>query len=131
MSDILRRNIPPSEGRDKYGTWDLSNDQVSPDEDLDDAYEPRSPHDWSEETDRSVRLLMKRQRRLSLTAAGSLFGAVLVAVVASHLFPEIMSVPVWRNFSPALLTIGVIAYPVTWVIALVYVLLANRMDGLR
>lgn len=131
MSDTLGRSIPRSEGQDRYGTWDLSNDRLPLDEDLDDAYEPRSPEDWSDETDRSVRLLMKRQRRLSLTAAGSLFGAVLVAVVASHLFPEIMSVPVWRNFSPALLTIGVIAYPVTWIIALVYVLLANRMDGLR
>lgn len=130
MSDTLRRNIPPSEGQDKYGTWDLSSDQLL-DEDLDDAYGPRSTDDWSEETDRMVRRLMNRQRRLSLTAGGSLFAAVLAAVVASHLFPEIMSVPIWGNFSPALLAIGVIAYPLTWVIALVYVLIANRMDGVR
>lgn len=130
MSDTLRRNIPPSEGQDRYGTWDLTADQPL-DEDLDDAYEPRSAGDWSEETDRAIRRLMKRQRRLSLAAAGSLFGVILVAVVASHLFPEVMSMPIWRNFSPALLAIGVIAYPLTWVIALVYVLLANHMDGVR
>ncbi len=127
MSDTLRRNIPPSEGQDRYGAWDLSSDQLVDDE-LDDVYGSRATDHWSEESERMVRILMKRQRRLSLTAGGSLFVAVLLAVVASHLFPGFMSVPIWRNFSPAFLAIGVIAYPVTWVVALVYVLVANHMD---
>ncbi|MHB9150470.1 MAG: DUF485 domain-containing protein [Thermoleophilia bacterium] len=130
MSERLRRNIPPSSGKERYGTWDLSSDRQTPEGQLDDAWEGRAAEQPVEQTDESVRRLIVRQRRLSIAATTVLLGTVAGVLIASHLYPDTMAEPVWRGFSPAFLFVGVVIYPLTWIVAALYVIISNRMDGL-
>ncbi len=75
--------------------------------------------------------VMLRQRRLSLLAAGMLFGLVTATIILEYLFPGLMNRPFWHGFSPSFLFAAVLVYPITWVIALVYTLRANDIDEPR
>ena len=130
MSDRLPRHIPPTTGGERYGTWDLSSDRPTQEERTDDSWEARVSDQWSPEYDAIVARLIVRQRRLSIAATVFLLGTVLAVVTFTHLYPDSMAAPVWRGFSPAFLFVGVIIYPLTWVVALGYVIISNRMDGL-
>lgn len=130
MSERLRRNIPPSTGKERYGTWDLSSDRQTSEGQLDEAWEVRATEQPIEQTDESVRRLIVRQRRLSIAATAVLLGTVAGVLIASHLYPDTMAEPVWRGFSPAFLFLGVVIYPLTWIVAALYVIVSNRMDGL-
>jgi len=130
MNDRLPRNIPSVVGKERYGTWDLASDRRPPDEQPEDAWEARAAEQWTEQTSESVRRLIVRQRWLSIAATTLLLGTVVGVVTASHLYPEAMVEPVWRGFSPAFLFVGVLIYPLTCVVAALYVIIANRMDGL-
>ena len=78
-----------------------------------------------------VGAVMLRQRRLSLLAAGMLFGLVTATIILEYLFPGAMNRPFWHGFSPSFLFAAVLIYPITWVIALVYTLRANDIDEPR
>jgi len=131
VSDRLPRNIPNGTGRERYGTWDLSSDRHPPEEQPEGTWESKVADHASEQSDEVIRRLIVRQRRLSIAATALLLGAVVGVVTISHLFPETMAVPVWRGFSPAFLFMGVLIYPLTWIVAVLYVVISNRMDGLR
>jgi uncharacterized membrane protein (DUF485 family) len=130
VSDRLPRKIRSTGGGDRYGTWELSDDRRATEESPDDSWEARIAEMWGEEPEEEVARLIVRQRRLSVVATVIVVGVVLIAVTLGHLYPEAMSTPVWRGFSPAFLIVGVLIYPLTWIIALLYVLISNRMDGL-
>lgn len=130
MSDRLPRNIPPSGGGDRYGAWQLSSDREGTEEPLEDSWDSRISEPWEEESQEQVARLIVRQRRLSIAATAVLVGTLLIVVTLGHVYPEAMSTPVWRGFGPAWLFIGILIYPVTWLVALVYVIVSNRMDGL-
>ncbi len=78
-----------------------------------------------------VAAVMLRQRRLSLLAAGLLFGLVTATIILEDLFPGVMNRPFWHGFSPSFLFAAVLIYPITWVIALIYTLRANNIDEPR
>jgi len=130
VNDRLPRNIPSVAGKERYGTWDLSSDRHPPDEQPEDAWDARADEHWTEQTEESVRRLIARQRILSITATIVLLATVVGVVTASHLYPETMAEPVWRGFSPAFLFVGVVIYPLTWIVAALYVVISNRLDGL-
>lgn len=97
---------------------------------MDDAWDARAAEQPVEQTDESVRRLIVRQRRLSIAATAVLLGTVTGVIIASHLYPDTMAEPIWRGFSPAFLFVGVVIYPLTWIVAVLYVIISNRMDGL-
>ncbi len=130
MNDRLDRRIPGQPGSERYGTWDLASDRTLADLPAEEPADPHGGADWDEAAEARVRALIIRQRRLSITATALLLGLVLAVVVASHVYPIAMATPVWRGFSPALLAMGVLIYPLTWVVAGLFVVLSNRMDGL-
>lgn len=130
MNDRLDRRRPGASGSERYGTWDLASDRALAEPAPEETLDPLGAADWDEADEARVRALIVRQRRLSLTATAFLLGSVLAVVVASHLYPDTMAIPVWRGFSPALLALGVLVYPLTWLVAALFVVLSNRMDGL-
>lgn len=130
MNDRLDRRTPGPSGSERYGTWDLASDRETPEQFGDESLELRDGPESDEATDARVRALIVRQRRLSLAATTVLLGLVLAVVVVSHLYPETMSRPVWRGFSPAFLAMGILIYPLTWIVSALFVVLSNRMDGL-
>lgn len=131
MNDRLDRRIPGSSTNERYGTWDLASDRTLTDPPAEEQLDPRGGAEWDEAAEARLRRLIVRQRRLSLTATAVLLGLVLCVVVASHVYPDAMATPVWRGFSPALLAMGILIYPLTWVVASLFVVLSNRMDGLQ
>lgn len=131
MNDRLDRRIPGSSTNGRYGTWDLASDRTLADSSAEEQLDPRGGAEWDEAAEAHVRGLIVRQRRLSITATAVLLGLVLAVVVASHVYPVAMAEPVWRGFSPALLAMGVLIYPLTWIVACLFVVLSNRMDGLQ
>jgi uncharacterized membrane protein (DUF485 family) len=126
MNESLPRNIASPEHRERYGSWEISQEQATvaagaelrPDEEGRQAYEEE------------VRRLMIRQRRLSLLAASILFGTVFAVTISSYLFSDLLNRPIWQGFSPAILFGAVVVYPLTWLIAAVYTVVSNKMDGL-
>ncbi|GAB4244455.1 MAG: hypothetical protein Kow00129_04010 [Thermoleophilia bacterium] len=82
------------------------------------------------EYEEQVRLLMARQRRLSILAGGFLFLVVGAFTLATFLAPGLMARPVWHGFSPAMLFSAVAVYPLTWLVGLLYTIRANKLDGL-
>jgi uncharacterized membrane protein (DUF485 family) len=128
VSDSLRRNIPSSDRRRRYGDWELIDDRVES--------SPPAVPEWRRdepshpEYEAEVRRLMLRQRRLSLVAAVVLFGTVFAFTIGSYAFSDLLNRPVWHGFSPAIFFAAVAVYPITWLIAVVYTIISNRMDGL-
>ncbi len=129
MSDRLPRHIPVAGSRPRYGTWDLAGDR-EPGTPLN-ATDQIPDEEWPQATDEQIRVLMQRQRRLSVTAAVVLFGLVFAGVIAGYVAPEYMGRAVWGGFSASFLFAAVLVYPLAWVVAAVYTLISNRMDGLR
>ncbi len=137
MPDRLTRHTPTT-GRGRYGSWDLSLDRdpalqetTGKDDRQDKTGGPHAMEDREHPDEEQVLLLIRRQRRLSLTMAVLLFGPVFAFVVAAIEFQGAMAVPVWHGFSVSFLLAAVVVYVVTWVVAIVYAVLSNRMDGLR
>lgn len=130
MSDRLDRRLPGASGSERYGTWDLAGDRTVAELSAEEPLDSGGVTEWDEAAEVRLRALIVRQRRLSITASAVLLGLVLAVVVASHVFPGTMATPVWRGFSPALLALGVLIYPLTWLVAALFVVLSNRMDGL-
>lgn len=129
MNDRLPRNIPGPGQRRRYGRWDLASDR-GPGSPLPSVERP-PPEEWPKENEEQIRALMRRQRRLSLVAATVLFGLVFAVVIAGYVAPEVMGRVVWNGFSVSFIFLGVLIYPLTWMVASLYAFVANRMDGLR
>lgn len=129
MSDRLRHTTSSPASRERYGTWDLSSDRPPVETPLE---APLVEHDmWLDaENEAQIERLMRRQLRLSLAAALVLLVPVFAFVVAVHAFRDSLGTPVWHGFSIAFLVAAVLIYPTTWLVALIYTLVANRMDGL-
>ena len=130
MSDRLRHTISSPTRRERYGTWDLSSDRP-PIETPPEAPLVEQADEWPHaENEAQIERLMRRQLRLSFAAALVLLVPVFAFVVAAHAFRDSLGTPVWHGFSIAFLVAAVLIYPATWLVALVYTIVANRMDGL-
>jgi uncharacterized membrane protein (DUF485 family) len=136
MSDTLHRNLPTPDGHDRYGAWRLASDD---DAAAADGHAPAAAGDaplTSHKEDfpayqAEVLALMRRQRRLSVLAALVLFGIVGGVMVTSYVWFDAVAKPIWHGFSLSFLFVALLVYPLTWVVAVVYTLLSNRMDGLN
>lgn len=129
MTDRLRRSATRPQSRNRYGTWKLSSDDQTP-AGLESNEEQRMIDDWLHNSEKDVRLLMRRQWRLSVIVALLVYGTTIGVIVLTFLWPEVMSEPIWRGFSPAFLFAAVLIYPFILIAAIAYTLISNRLDGL-
>lgn len=127
MDERLRRNIAPPTERSRYGRWELTGD-LAPGEAP--PATPTDDYDEWEVDEEEVRRLMRRQRRLSLSVASALMAVAFGVIIAGYAWPGTMSDPVWHGFSPLFLFSAILIYPLVWLVAIAYTIVANRMDGL-
>ena len=78
---------------------------------------PSRPDPHSEEF---LRLLMRRQLRLSLACAATFLVVLLGLPLANYFFPEFMAQRVC-GFTLTWLLLGVLVFPVVWAIAWVFI----------
>jgi uncharacterized membrane protein (DUF485 family) len=129
VNERLPRNIPgPGQNR-RYGRWDMAGDR-EPGTALPSAEVDHSAK-GSRGREEEVRKLMRRQLRLSTAAAVLLFGVVFAAVLVMYLAPTLLGNTEWLGFRLDFLFAAILIYPLTWLVATVYTLIANRLDGLR
>lgn len=126
MDERLTRRTPSSAERLRYGRWELSTDQA---EARGPEPRPEDPEQRRAEEEEARRLMIK-QRRLSLTAAASVAVMVFAVVIAGYVWTGWMTRPLWHGFSPLFLFVGILIYPLTWVVAILYTVISNQLDGL-
>ena len=67
-----------------------------------------------------LRLLMRRQLRLSLVCAATFLVALLALPLANYFFPEVMAKRVF-GFTLTWFILGVLFFPLVWAIAWVFI----------
>ncbi len=77
-----------------------------------------------------LRLLMKRQLRLSLLCAASFLVVLLGLPLANYLFPGIMAREVF-GFTLSWLVLGIGFFPAVWVIAFVFIRRSIRLEEME
>lgn len=79
-----------------------------------------------------LRLLMRRQLRLSVSCAVAFLSVLLLLPLANYSFPELMSARVF-GFTLTWLILGVAFFPAVWLIAYVFIRrsLALEEDEIR
>jgi uncharacterized membrane protein (DUF485 family) len=71
-------------------------------------------------SDAFLRLLMRRQFRLSLVCAGAFMAGLFGLPLANYWWPELMAQRVW-GFTLSWLILGIGFFPAVWVIAWVFI----------
>ncbi|MDB6123501.1 MAG: hypothetical protein JWQ71_2494 [Pedosphaera sp.] len=85
---------------------------------------PKSVDPHSEEF---LSLLMSRQLRLSVTCASAFLVALLGLPLMNYYFPELMAVRV-AGFTLTWLILGVLFFPLVWIIAWVFIKRSIAME---
>ena len=82
----------------------------------------------TEEQGRLARALMRRQGALSLRVAGLFVLIVFGVPVVNHLYPALSSTPV-LGFTASWLVLGVLFYPITWLLSAYFVRQSDRIEA--
>ncbi len=77
---------------------------------------PPSPGPIDIHSEEFLRLLMKRQLRLSVSCALAFMAALLFMPLANYFLPELMATRV-LGFTLSWLILGVLFYPLVWIIS--------------
>jgi len=80
----------------------------------------RTPEPVDIHSETFLRLLMRRQLKLSLACAAVFLVVLLGLPLANFLMPEVMATRVW-GFTLTWLILGVGFFPVVWVVAWVFI----------
>ena len=75
-----------------------------------------------------LRLLMRRQLRLSVTCAATFLVCLFGLPLANYFFPEFMATKV-GGFTLSWLVLGVLMFPLVWVIAYIFIQRSLKLEA--